>query len=159
MTSNNFDKYLSSDPNTPTIADNIHSLLMYILTITSLLIFVVIITIVIFMIIKYHNADFFESVLVQKALQKEHYDQPKIQVKGNLVVRGAIVQHDKNKIRIIIPTKFCWQITSKIDLVHEVQTRVRSPEFNAFLASNFEGFIFSEPVFKSNNYIITGNQY
>lgn len=158
MTSNNFDEYLT-DPNTPNIVNTLHNLLMSILSITMLLIASIIIVTIIFVTIKYRNANFLKSVLVQNALQKEHYDQTKIQIKGNLVVRGAIVQYNQNELKIIVPTKFIWQITSKLDLVHEVQIRIRSPEFNAFLASNFEDFTFSEPIYKSNHYVINGTQY
>ena len=65
----------------------------------------------------------------------------------------------KDKIKIFVPTKFFWQITSKIDLLQEVRTRVRSQEFNAFLASNFEEFTFAEPIYKKNKYIIVGIRY
>ena len=136
-----------------------HSLFISILSLAILSIFIIFVIIAATKIYKYRNSDIIESILVQLALQKEHYDQSKIQIKGNLVVRGTTVQFDKDKIKIFVPTKFFWQITSKIDLLQEVRTRVRSQEFNAFLASNFEEFTFAEPIYKKNKYIIVGIRY
>ena len=136
-----------------------HRLFISILSLAILSIFIIFVIIAATKIYKYRNSDIIESILVQLALQKEHYDQSKIQIKGNLVVRGTTVQFDKDKIKIFVPTKFFWQITSKIDLLQEVRTRVRSQEFNAFLASNFEEFTFAEPIYKKNKYIIIGIRY
>lgn len=159
MTSNNLDKYLTNNSNTPNITDSLNYLFTSILSLLLLFIFIIIVVLIVLILIKYRNANFLESILVQKALQKEHYDQPQVQVKGNLVVRGTTVEHKQNKMSIIVPTKFFWQLTSKIDLTHEVLTRINSSEFNEFLSSNFEEYTFSKPIYRSNHYIITGNKY
>lgn len=112
-------------------------------------------------VVQYRNASPFESFLLQNTLKKENFGDHLsiLETKTNWLIKQSTVRFQKNKIILRFPTKFWWQVTSRLDLTKEVNSRISSKEFREYLKIHFSGYVFSEAVRKNNSYVIIGKAY
>lgn len=79
--------------------------------------------------------------------------------KANVIALLAKVEEYQDEIRILIPTKGFWELSTNADVRSILLERVKDPKFKNFLDLNFGSNVsFSEPELEQNEIVIVGNR-
>lgn len=79
--------------------------------------------------------------------------------KANVIALLAKIEEYQDEIRILIPTKGFWELSTNADVRSILLERVKDPKFKNFLDLNFGSNVsFSEPELEQNEIVIVGNR-